>query len=61
MTQVLRQIASAMACLHHADIQHRDLKPDNVFFGFDGDIRIADFGARLNHFVALLSMFATLD
>eukprot|EP00750_Incisomonas_marina_P025457 INCI548.1.p1 GENE.INCI548.1~~INCI548.1.p1 ORF type:complete len:524 (-),score=76.73 INCI548.1:677-2248(-) len=42
--KVLRQIASAMACLHHADIQHRDLKPDNVFFGFDGDIRIADFG-----------------
>lgn len=30
--------------MHHADIQHCDLKPDNVFFGRDGDVRIADFG-----------------
>ena len=42
--QVLVQVASAMACLHRADIQHCDLKPDNVFFGQDGHVRVADFG-----------------
>jgi len=42
--QVLVQVASALACLHRADIQHCDLKPDNVFFGQDGLVRVADFG-----------------
>lgn len=37
-------MASAIACLHVADIQHCDLKPDNIFFGRDGDVRVADFG-----------------
>ncbi len=42
--QVLREIASAVSCIHGANIQHCDLKPDNVFFGQDGHTRLADFG-----------------
>jgi serine/threonine protein kinase len=44
VAQMLRQIAAGVACMHNADIQHCDLKPDNIFIGRDGDVRIADFG-----------------
>ena len=42
--QYLRQLASAVAALHSADIQHCDIKPENIFLGFDSNIRLADFG-----------------
>ena len=44
IVKILRQIAAGVACMHNADIQHCDLKPDNIFIGRDGDVRIADFG-----------------
>ena len=40
----LRQIASALDCLHARSIVHRDLKPENLMVTSDGRIKIADFG-----------------
>nr|XP_057947725.1 serine/threonine-protein kinase pdik1l-B-like [Doryrhamphus excisus] len=44
---VVRQLSSAMAFLHHLGIMHRDLKPDNVLVRIqpNGPVyKVADFG-----------------
>jgi len=33
-----------LAAAHEKDLVHRDFKPDNVMFGFDGQVRVMDFG-----------------
>eukprot|EP00004_Rigifila_ramosa_P021673 TRINITY_DN580_c0_g1_i2.p1 TRINITY_DN580_c0_g1~~TRINITY_DN580_c0_g1_i2.p1 ORF type:complete len:336 (-),score=80.65 TRINITY_DN580_c0_g1_i2:706-1686(-) len=46
-SDVVRQIANAVAYLHELGIVHRDLKPENLLYANerdDSDIKIADFG-----------------
>ena len=41
---IAAQIARGLAAAHDKHIAHRDLKPDNVFIGSDGSVKILDFG-----------------
>lgn len=44
---ILRDIGSALECLHREGIVHRDLKPENIFLAKEGDetrAKVLDFG-----------------
>ena len=41
---VARDIASAISYLHSQDIVYRDLKPDNIGFNSEGELKMFDFG-----------------
>jgi len=41
---VLRQIAMAMEAMHGHRILHRDIKPQNIMVGDDGEAKLTDFG-----------------
>ena len=41
---VVRQTAAALAVAHAAGVVHRDVKPGSVLVGWDGVVKITDFG-----------------
>lgn len=43
-TEIIRQLATALAAAHGEGVIHRDLKPANVLLGEDGKAYITDFG-----------------
>lgn len=44
---ILKQLASALACAHMKGIIHRDIKPQNVIVKSDGTIKVLDFGIAI--------------
>jgi eukaryotic-like serine/threonine-protein kinase len=38
------ELASVLGYVHDRGIVHRDIKPSNILVGYDGDVRLADFG-----------------
>jgi len=38
------EVALALGHVHSHDIMHRDVKPENVVIGFDGHVKLTDFG-----------------
>jgi serine/threonine protein kinase len=48
-TQIAPSIASAMAFLHSNKIIYRDLKPQNIGFDANGNVRLLDFGLARVH------------
>ncbi|HOP68841.1 MAG TPA: Stk1 family PASTA domain-containing Ser/Thr kinase [Bacillota bacterium] len=44
---IARQIAEALVQAHAAGVIHRDIKPQNILFTPDGQVKVADFGVAL--------------
>ncbi|ORL66397.1 bifunctional protein-serine/threonine kinase/phosphatase [Pseudomonas putida] len=42
--EVARQLLQAVGALHRRNLLHRDIKPDNLHLGSDGQVRLLDFG-----------------
>ena len=42
--KIVYQVADALNCIAAQGIVHRDIKPDNILFGKDGKVKIADLG-----------------
>jgi serine/threonine protein kinase len=42
--EVALQVCSALEAVHDVEVVHRDIKPDNIFVGDDGIVRLCDLG-----------------
>ena len=42
--EIARQLLQAVGVLHRRNLLHRDIKPDNLHLGADGQLRLLDFG-----------------
>jgi serine/threonine-protein kinase len=64
VTRVMIDVLSALAYLHAAcdergrplDLLHRDITPGNVLIGYDGEVKIGDFGVASSHMTENLAL-----
>jgi len=52
---IAARLASALEHAHRANITHRDIKPSNVMIGFDGEVKLMDFGIAKDEDLASLT------
>ena len=49
MAEYFEGIVRAINHCHQVDIIHRDIKPDNIMFGLDGNVKIIAFGFAIDN------------
>lgn len=47
VTQVIKQVASALSAVHTSGVIHRDVKPENILISQSGVVKLTDFGTAL--------------
>ena len=58
--RLLKQLCSALACIHEKGIIHRDIKPSNILVAENGNTFITDFGIARSHKSELTNQQAIL-
>lgn len=46
--EIMVQLCDALDYIHRRGIVHRDIKPDNIYYAYDGSTKLADFGIALD-------------
>ncbi|MEM7168228.1 MAG: protein kinase [Planctomycetota bacterium] len=47
VVDLARSVGQALTAAHQQDLLHRDLKPDNILLGADGQMKVGDFGLAM--------------
>lgn len=47
VTDIASQVLQALVCMHKKRIVHADLKPDNILYLSNHEVRICDFGLAI--------------
>jgi len=46
--EIIIQICDVLTYIHTRGIIHRDIKPDNIYYLYDGTVKLSDFGISLD-------------
>lgn len=46
--EIIIQICDVLTFIHTRGIIHRDIKPDNIYYLYDGTVKLSDFGIALD-------------
>ncbi len=46
--EIIIQICDVLTYIHTRGIIHRDIKPDNIYYQYDGGVKLSDFGIALD-------------
>ena len=46
--EIMIQMCEVLTYIHNRSIIHRDIKPDNIYYSYDGTVKLSDFGIALD-------------
>ena len=61
VVQYVQEIAKALEYAHSKNVIHRDIKPDNILIGAQGELRLSDFGIAVLSRTGRTTLAASYD